>query len=193
MPGRTSKLDLAHQVTEEQLLQRQRSAGNPFPRTSPDSSYIFLRNSFLKRREKVYLNVYNLVSCNNCLSVCGLPITHSSIEVYGIEFAFGGHPGSSTGVFETKPFHVLVGENILPDSGQFFFQEHALLCMVLAFQLMCTLSGDNHHRIFGPMACVKTRMQRFAPCILASSRRLSSQVMPHRNECACMPLKDFTK
>jgi hypothetical protein len=44
--------------------------------------------------------------------------------VYGIEFAFGGHAGSSSGVFETKPFHVLVGENVLPDAGQLFFVFH---------------------------------------------------------------------
>ena len=118
MPKEISKLDLAHQVTEEQLLQRRRSASSPFPTSTGESSYKVLRNSILKRREKVYLNVYNLVSCNGCLSTCGIPITHSSVEVYGIEFAFGGHPASSTGVFETKPFHQLAGEKILPDTGE---------------------------------------------------------------------------
>lgn len=106
--------DLAKQVTEEELTRKRRSAVNPQPTTSQSSSYRIVRNSVLKRREKVYLNVYNLISCNKCLCACGLTINHSSIEVYGVEFAFGGHPGESTGVFETKPFHELIEENLLP-------------------------------------------------------------------------------
>ncbi|EKX49078.1 hypothetical protein GUITHDRAFT_68146, partial [Guillardia theta CCMP2712] len=55
----------------------------------------------------VYLNVYSLTPLNKYLSCCGICIFHSSIEVFGVEIAFGGHANSSSGIFESKPFYQL--------------------------------------------------------------------------------------
>lgn len=39
----------------------------------------------------VFLNVYDLVEQNHWTYWCGVGIFHSGVEVYGIEYAFGGH------------------------------------------------------------------------------------------------------
>ncbi len=91
-------MDLAKQVTEEELTQRRKAAVNPIAHSTPESSFCYVKDAIIKRREKVFLNVYNLTGINNCLRKCGLGIYHSSIEVYGIEYAFGGHPSDSSGV-----------------------------------------------------------------------------------------------
>ena len=36
--------------------------------------------------------------------------------MYGVEYAYGGHPGDSSGVFETRPFHNLIEQGVLPDT-----------------------------------------------------------------------------
>ena len=46
--------------------------------------------------------VYDLAD-NSKLYWLGQGIYHSGVEVYGCEFAFGGHDGSQTGVFSTPP------------------------------------------------------------------------------------------
>ena len=121
-PKEVGLLNLAHQVTEEEHTQRRRTAINPIPQSSPESSFCFVSDGVLKRGEKVFLNVYNLGGINPYLRAClccgsgGLAIYHSAIEVYGIEYAFGGHPTSSSGVFETKPFHQLIENGVLPDN-----------------------------------------------------------------------------
>jgi hypothetical protein len=57
-----------------------------------------------RRKEKVYLNVYDLTPYNDYVHFAGLGAYHSGLEVYGREYSFGGHEFSSTGVFvcETK-------------------------------------------------------------------------------------------
>jgi deubiquitinase DESI2 len=60
----------------------------------------------------VILNVYDIASpqdptlisnINNWLVLGGLGVFHSGVEIDGVEYCFGGHPESSTGVFEVSP------------------------------------------------------------------------------------------
>lgn len=51
----------------------------------------------------IYLNVYDLVEQNDWTYWCGVGIFHSGVEVYGVEYAFGGHEYDAPGVFATSP------------------------------------------------------------------------------------------
>lgn len=50
----------------------------------------------------VWLHVYDLVD-NSWLHWAGCGIYHSGIEVYGVEWAYGGHEYEAPGVFATRP------------------------------------------------------------------------------------------
>lgn len=60
----------------------------------------------------VHLNIYDVLTpddpntiprLNNVLVHCGIGIFHTGIEVWGREFAFGGHPDDESGIFEAPP------------------------------------------------------------------------------------------
>ncbi|KAL1816076.1 hypothetical protein ACET3Z_018650 [Daucus carota] len=51
----------------------------------------------------VLLNVYDLTPLNKYLFCFGLGIFHSGIEVFGMEYGFGAHDLSISGVFEAEP------------------------------------------------------------------------------------------
>nr|ACN36555.1 unknown [Zea mays] len=51
----------------------------------------------------VYLNVYDLTPVNGYVYWAGLGVFHSGIEVHGVEYAFGAHDYSISGVFEVEP------------------------------------------------------------------------------------------
>uniref|UniRef100_A0A7N0TA37 PPPDE domain-containing protein n=1 Tax=Kalanchoe fedtschenkoi TaxID=63787 RepID=A0A7N0TA37_KALFE len=53
----------------------------------------------------VYLNVYDLTPINGYAYWVGLGIYHSGVQVHGVEYAFGAHENTSTGVFEVEPKH----------------------------------------------------------------------------------------
>ncbi|KAL5783041.1 hypothetical protein ACOSP7_008070 [Xanthoceras sorbifolium] len=51
----------------------------------------------------VYLNVYDLTPINGYAYWFGLGIYHSGVQVHGVEYGFGAHDHSTTGIFEVEP------------------------------------------------------------------------------------------
>ncbi|KAF8407215.1 hypothetical protein HHK36_006342 [Tetracentron sinense] len=51
----------------------------------------------------VYLNVYDLTPINGYAYWLGLGVYHSGVQVHGVEYAFGAHEYSTTGIFEGEP------------------------------------------------------------------------------------------
>lgn len=60
----------------------------------------------------VFLNVYDVLTpsdpttiprVNDVLMRCGLGIFHTGVEVWGREFAYGGHATADSGIFEVSP------------------------------------------------------------------------------------------
>ncbi|KAH9613981.1 hypothetical protein KSS87_017062 [Heliosperma pusillum] len=51
----------------------------------------------------VYLNVYDLTPINGYAYWVGLGVYHSGVQVHGVEYAFGAHDHTTTGVFEVEP------------------------------------------------------------------------------------------
>ncbi|KAI3918653.1 hypothetical protein MKX01_041973 [Papaver californicum] len=97
-------------------------------------------------RTQLYLNVYDLTPMNNYLYWFGLGIFHSGIEVHGMEYGFGAHEYSSSGVFEVEPKScpgfvfrrsVLLGSTDMSRSDFQSFIEH----------LSSKYHGDTYHLI----------------------------------------------
>lgn len=51
----------------------------------------------------VYLNVYDLTPINGYFYWAGFGVFHTGVEVHGVEYAFGAHDYSTSGVFEIEP------------------------------------------------------------------------------------------
>ncbi|KAA6418649.1 MAG: hypothetical protein FRX49_07508 [Trebouxia sp. A1-2] len=50
--------------------------------------------------EPVYLNIYDLSDQNSWTYWCGVGIFHSGLEVYGVEYAYGGHEYDVSGAVQ---------------------------------------------------------------------------------------------
>ncbi|KAF2542531.1 hypothetical protein F2Q68_00029075 [Brassica cretica] len=71
---------------------------------------MFCRNVSVRRKKKknpgsvpVYLNVYDLTPMNVYGYWLGIGIYHSGLEVHGVEYGYGAHEHSSTGIFKVEP------------------------------------------------------------------------------------------
>ncbi|CAL8109147.1 unnamed protein product [Orchesella dallaii] len=56
-----------------------------------------------EHREPVMLNIYDMYWTNQYTTMMGLGVFHSGIEVFGTEYAYGGHPFAFTGIFQINP------------------------------------------------------------------------------------------
>ncbi|XP_076948663.1 deSI-like protein At4g17486 [Bidens hawaiensis] len=94
----------------------------------------------------VYLNVYDLTPMNGYAYWAGFGIFHSGVEVHGVEYGFGAHEYSSSGVFEVEPRQcpgfkfrrsILIGTTCLnPAQVREFMKRH-----------VANYNGDTYHLI----------------------------------------------
>ncbi|GMT12298.1 hypothetical protein PFISCL1PPCAC_3595, partial [Pristionchus fissidentatus] len=101
-------------------------------------------------RHPVRINVYDMYWLNDYASNIGVGIFHTGIEIYGVEYAYGGHPYPFSGIFENSPQDAEeLGENfkfkesILIGETDFYQKDVRDLIKALGMDFR----GDRYHLI----------------------------------------------
>uniref|UniRef100_A0A1B0ARL3 PPPDE domain-containing protein n=1 Tax=Glossina palpalis gambiensis TaxID=67801 RepID=A0A1B0ARL3_9MUSC len=151
----------------------------PFPSClgiSKDSGNDELLPSNTGNREPVILNVYDMYWINEYTTSIGLGVFHSGVEIFGTEFAYGGHPFPFTGVFEITPRdHDELGEqfhfrqSIQIGCTDFTYQEVRRIVEELGNQFR----GDRYHLMNNncnhfSSALTQWQMQKMQPISISS-------------------------
>ncbi|GMH26655.1 hypothetical protein Nepgr_028498 [Nepenthes gracilis] len=100
----------------------------------------------VKRRSLLYLNVYDLTPLNGYLYWLGLGIFHSGIQVHGMEYSYGAHEYSSSGIFQVEPRNCpgfIFRRSILLGSTDISLTEFQSFME----QLAAKYNGDTYHLI----------------------------------------------
>ncbi|KAL0890176.1 hypothetical protein Bca101_014159 [Brassica carinata] len=144
----------------------------------------------------VYLNVYDLTPVNDYLYWFGIGIFHSGIEAHGMEYCYGAHEYSSSGVYEVEPKNcpgflfrrsVLLGTTTMSPSDFRSYME----------KLSSKYHGDTYHLIakncnhFTEEVCLQltgkpipgwinrlARLGSFCNCLLPESIQLTAVSAP---------------
>ncbi|ALC50025.1 CG12231 [Drosophila busckii] len=100
-------------------------------------------------REPVILNVYDIFNMNEYVGPIGLGIFHTGVEVYGVEYTYGGHTFDSSGIFSMTP------RSAEPELGeQFRYRESIQLgytqftqseVLRIVEQMGCQFPGNSYH------------------------------------------------
>nr|GMD81370.1 deSI-like protein At4g17486 isoform X1 [Ipomoea batatas] len=172
-----------------------------FPLSSSSSKE--LHGNGEKSRALLYLNVYDLTTINNYLYWFGLGVFHSGIEVHGLEYGYGAHDFSSSGVFEVEPRtcpgfifrrSILLGGTDMSPSEVRSFME----------QLSRKYHGDSYHLIakncnhFTDEVCMQltgkpipgwvnrlARVGSFCNCLLPENIQVTAvRRLPDRQTCS---------
>lgn len=82
--------------------------------SSPSQTAVVSAQPLLQSARAVFLNVYDITApddpdliprINSALLPLGIGLFHSGVEVYGVEYAFGGHYDDLSGIFTCQPKH----------------------------------------------------------------------------------------
>lgn len=96
--------------------------------------------------DEVYVNVYGLTAINQVIRYTGIGVYHSGVEVYGIEWAYGGFPDSVCSIFQmSKPRDLESLSNIngrfqfvqTVDIGKTHYTPSEVKTIVGAFMCLC--------------------------------------------------------